>query len=564
MKGIRVINGGRKKRKISPGVYTGLYDTTGGYSTSGGTPTSGSSGSSSSTPSTPVNPDEPVIEYITATPQYTVVGDYVQMSVIGSDGSDLSGDSSYELPVSHVLTAYQNAIVSISSEGLVEGLAEGFSNVFITYQNLSTETQVTVYDFNRRICWYNEYYDFDIIGIGNLTDGVTTDADSYADDVSNKLTKYGFKELVTLYNDDLNQKKPVNITHRIGPIIPETTEGQFNCTWTMYSDVINDSGLYMKNLTTDTVYKMAELYPAYADYYEKSYTICNFAYDMSGSAVVSIETAVDEITTIRVFEGATTWEGYSPLVICNITYVNVEYLPSYQFDSIVLYLKDTDLTTVGWNYDTVTNPVDQLSDNQDLRRSNTIYLRFQRNNFDTEYIAVTTDFDIAYIENAWFNGNPNDSNLDNVVGIEFKLYISVRGRDRSRKTFESAVYFYTESKYVPEISESIDCSVAITGNSVETIGDHIYLDDSVIGNVGTTGVLMDMVLSENIGIEPLNAAVNISGSLFNIVIPTDVGLETSIVSSAITGVCADTIIASEIYTDDISPSVSISGSIETE
>ena len=396
--------------------------------------------------------------------------------------------------------------------------------------------------YNRNIVFSFTDYEFAPVGIGNLTNEVASDSEAYAEDHENLFAQYGFKELVSFWDDDLESKRPTNVSYTKGPSVLLASEGDFSYDWAFYSPMTASGSIIARRLDNDAEYSMAIAFPAAASVFTGPHGIMTAAFDMGGSPVVGYEQDVDTIMVWRVIEGSYTFDGYSPLLVCNQYYVPEANPDNVLFDTICLYLKDTTGYSGEWNYDELTSIIDQLE--YDTRAGTTIYARFQRNNFEIEYTLCTSDFDIAYIENAWFDGDPDTYNPATDFGKEYVLYISVRDTNKVRHTLKSANYFYTNAY-------PMDCGVDETSITAEVESGELFetiafAPDQTEG-VGITAAISDGVLLN------MEAKYDGTGS------PEQIGITAAIAS----GVLFDLTVSATMQTDAASLTAAISSGSNT-
>lgn len=418
--------------------------------------------------------------------------------------------------------------------------------------------------FNRLIVFNIDTYDFAPVGIGDLASPVDTDSEVYAEDHANRLAQYGFKELTTVYLDSLETKRPTNISYCKGPNELLVSVGSFDYDWAFYSPMTTDVSIIARRLDTEDEFSLAIVFPASSEYFVGPHGIMSGCFDMGGSPVIAYELDVDSILIWRATEGATNFSGYSPLVVCNQYFVPELNPDNILFDTICLYLKDATSYAGDWNYDELTGLQYQIE--HDDRASRTVYARFQHNNFDTEFTLCTTDFDIAYIENAWFDGDPDTYNPATDFGKEYVLHVSVRDTDKVRHTLKSANYFYTNS-YPVNATDSTSMTAELTGGDLfETVA----FAPMQVESVGMTaalesGVLLNMEAkyeaTEGIGI---TAALS-SGVLFDALVSAPTQTESTSLTAAISsGSNATVLIEDSQHTETTSMTAEIaSGLLET-
>jgi hypothetical protein len=279
--------------------------------------------------------------------------------------------------------------------------------------------------------------------------------------------------------------------------------------------------------------------------------------------VLAVESGVSSVTTLRQQEGFNTWEGYSPFVFSIYGYVPVANPENIQYDAVVLYLKDLDGTTTGWNYTTVSSIRQQMTNAEDKRYSRTIYSRFQRDNFGTEYTICTTDFDIAYIENVWFDGNPNEYVIPDDIGRAYRKYVSVRDTSGQRHTFTSAIYYQSFVYPITIPADSLIPSVSIDSGNVASVTNSADAREEVLTpTVMLGGSLFETVvpLSEE---ETLVPALTLQGSLYDIVISTSSDPETLAPAVTLEGAMVDAIVSDDLYGDILTLTLTLTGSLET-
>lgn len=422
--------------------------------------------------------------------------------------------------------------------------------------------------YNRSIIFNFADYTFAPVGIGDLTNPVDTDSEIYAEDHANLFAQYGFKELTTVYDDDLEAKRPTNVSYTLGPSTLFVSEGDFSYEWAFYSPMTTAGSIIAHRLDNATEYALSTAFPASASVFTGPHGIMTGAFDMGGSPVIGYEQDVGTILVWRAIEGTYTFSGYSPLLVCNQYFVPESNPDNVLFDTICLYLKDTTSYAGEWNYNELTTIVNQLE--YDTRASRTVYARFQRNNFEIEYTLCTTEFDIAYIENAWFDGDPDTYNPATDFGKEYVLYVSVRDTDKVRHTLKAANYYYTNAYPVNVGTDTTSMTAELTsGDLFETVA----FAPAQTEGVGMTaaiesGVLLNMEAKydgsgspEQIG---MTAAIN-SGALLQVTVLDAIHIETASLTAAISsGEVYEKVIADSMHTETASITAAISsGTLET-
>jgi len=507
--------------KVTPGIYTGVYESGIILESVEGRKRSLQKKKQETQQNSLEN-----IQFIQCQDVVMLLNTYHEIHVFTSTGVDITSQCKFYVSDLDVIEMVSNHILY--------SISENKTTLKCVYKMFETDISVTILDFNRDITWNFVNYNYLPVDIGNLTNEESTDSYLYASNHGQEFSEYGFKELIYISDDDNLNKKPVNVSYSIGPINPDISENYFNTEWCIYSDVSKKTGTYLINLNTNETRNLATMYPLYSDFFNKSHGIISSVFDMSGSLVIATESNINEITSLRQNEGFNNWEGYSPLAVCNISYVPQSNPFNLAFDTVILYLKDIDNTTIGWNYDSIRNFKHQLLDSEDKRKSRTIYARFQRNNFDTEYILCTTDFDISYIENAWFNGNPNEATPPDDIGREYKLYISVRDSNRNRHTLTSSTYYTFEYSYVSKDKTQLSASL-VDGD----IFDVIITTDSETDTVDMSTNIANAILFDTINRvstvpDTISGITNIANAeLFNTVYPVTTTADTTLMTTAI-------------------------------
>lgn len=415
--------------------------------------------------------------------------------------------------------------------------------------------------FNRLIIYSMGTYTFADVGIGALTAGAATDSATYAEDHANLLAQYGMKEMVTICSDDSTEKRPTNVAYSAGPTTLSSFDG-FDDTWAFYSPATEAGGFYARNITQGVTYNLSTEYPASASTFAGMKGILSGCFDMSGTPVLSWESAVDTISVWRSIEGLGTWEGYSPLAFCNEAFIPVSNPDNLLTDTIILYLEDLNGYTSEWNYSSVYTAVDQIE--YDTRYSRTVKARFQRNNFDTAYTLFTTDFDIAYIENAWFDGDPDDFVIPDDIGREYCLYVSVRDTNKVRHTVKSAPFYFSNVYPVTLDAENAGMTAVIeSGALFETlVEDSFHAETSAMSAAISSGVLLNMEAkydgSESPELMGITSTIS-SGVLFDQTIVATQQTETSALSSAInSGVLFEASVVDSMKTETAALTAAIS------
>ena len=422
--------------------------------------------------------------------------------------------------------------------------------------------------YNRLIIYDFSTYTFAEVGIGTLTNEEATDSATYAEDHANLLSQYGFKELVKIYDDDLETKRPTNCAYTKGPADLYASQGNFDFQWAIYSPMVGDSGVIAYNMTEEWAYWLKGVFPEYEDLFSGHYGIMSAAFDMSGSPVLAVEYAVDTIASWRAIEGIYYWTGYSPLVVCNQEYIAQGNPDNLLLDTIILYLEDLNGYYSEWNYTSVTSARDQIE--FDTRISRTIKARFQRNNFGTAYTLITTDFDISYIENAWYQYDPDTYNPAEDWGKEYCLYISVRDTNKNRHTLKSANYFYDPYYPVEADPEEVAMTAEIeSGELFETVAfapeqvEQVAMTASLV-----SGELLNMEAKYDCTGSPEQVAMTasiVSGVLLTTTVLSDMQTDTaSMTANIFSGACSEIVIDGGTTTESVSMTASIvSGTLET-
>lgn len=453
----------------------------------------------------------------------------------------------------------------------VLGGLDGTENLQAIFEIIKPGHTVLIWEgliYNRSIIYNFDLYTFSEPTIGTLSSPIATDSSLYADDHANLITAYGLKEFTTQYADSGEYKRAVNVAYTWGPADFSGAIVGFDYLWAIYSTV--SGGLYAKRLDTGTAIDLKVQYPTLGSLVDSiGFTsILTATFDMSGSLLVAFECPPDETgTSVKIWSpdaGAYQFYGYSPLLICNESYVPGSNPDSLLFDSILLYM-DENGDNSGWNYNEVERAADQWE--FDERYSRTVKARFQRNDFEDIYTLFTTDYDIAYIESAWFDGDPDDFITPDDIGREYCLYVSVRGVDKARRTYKSAPY-YLYNFHDVSISDTSSISAGITsGELFETLvlngmqEDDVAIAASISGSIESTESKWDGAGTP----DTASISASVSGALSDAIVTDGTQTETSSITAGIdSGKIETGIGGSSSNTETSSMSASIaSGIIET-
>jgi len=371
-----------------------------------------------------------------------------------------------------------------------------------------------------KFAWLPSDYTTPIPAFGSLSDETPLNSDDYAENPAQELSKYRVKELLDIYADSQAVRRRRNMVYTPGPMaLEDTGTDQFSFKWSLWSPPNPSGGVKFARDPYTTVMDYATTYPAYSGVIAGYKAILTGTFDLSATPVLAWESAINQISILRVVEGLQTFEGYSPILFCNAAYVDDQ---ANQTDAVVFYLKDVNGYAGVWNYNTLYNPNGQFPD---LRRGTAIYFRVQRDNFLVEYTMCDLGFEVQYLDNVTFSGLP----FDPQEGDTFKQALSMVDGLCNRFTAFSGQYF------VPPPPDP-----HIPANSGDTMS----------ATVSISGILFDVTMSAN-ALDTMSVTQVMSGELFNASVVTS-ETESASIGTQLTGVLFDTII-----TDSASDSASI-------
>lgn len=405
-----------------------------------------------------------------------------------------------------------------------------------------------------RFAWQPADYVSPIDAFGVLTDETALNSDDYASDPMNEIAQYRIKELLQIYNDSQANRRRRNMSYTAGPMAFEDTgPEQFDFPWSIWSPPNVAGGVKMAKDPYSTVFDYATEYPAYAGIINGYKAILSATFDLSATPVLAWESAANQISVLRVVEGLTTFEGYSPIMFCNSAYVSN---PEVQTDAVVFYLKDINGYSGIWNYNTLFNPADQFPD---TRRGTAIYFRVQRDNFGIEYKMCDLGFQVQYLDNVTFSGNPNNP----LEGDTFKQALSMVDGLCNRYTALSGQYFVPQppDPHVPaSASDSTSVTIDVSGVLFDIVMEESAMDAfSVTSEI--SGALVDAVILRSTS-DSASVGSEISGVLFDTVVARSAD-DSASVASDISGATESVITPAPNQTDSSEISCEISGGLET-
>jgi hypothetical protein len=265
------------------------------------------------------------------------------------------------------------------------------------------------------------------------------------------------------------------------------------------------------------------------------------------------ESAINQISVLRVVEGLQTFEGYSPILFCNAAYVDDQ---ANQTDAVVFYLKDINGYSGVWNYNTLYNPNGQFPD---LRRGTSIYFRVQRDNFLVEYKMCDLPFEVQYLDNVTFSGLP----FDPQEGDTFKQALSMVDGLCNRFTAISGQYFVLPppDPHIPaSASDSMSATISISGLLFDTV-----MSESAVDYVALTpsvsGELFDATVFESTS-DQISAEPSVTGILLKVVIPESTS-DALGQTPEISGTLLTTVVGAPNQTDILPQQVEIFGELVT-
>lgn len=405
-----------------------------------------------------------------------------------------------------------------------------------------------------KFAWLPSDYTTPIPAFGSLSDETPLNSDDYAENPAQELSKYRVKELLDIYADSQAVRRRRNMAYTIGPnALEDTGTDQFSFQWSLWSPPDVSGGVKFAKAPYSSIMDYATTYPAYAGVIAGYKGILTATFDMSATPVLAWESAINQISILRVVEGLQTFEGYSPILFCNAAYVDN---PETQTDAVVFYLKDINGYAGVWNYNTLYNPNDQFPD---LRRGTAIYFRVQRDNFLVEYKMCDLGFEVQYLDNVTFSGNPFDAQ----EGDTFKQALSLVDGLCNRFTALSGQYYFPPppDPHIPaSASDSVSVTLAASGLLFNTVVSS-STSDSIALALTASGALMDVVVSQT-ATETATLTLTPSGVLFNAVAATSAS---DSVSLAVTpsGANVQAIGGSTTQTDSVAIGLTPSGSLET-
>lgn len=381
-----------------------------------------------------------------------------------------------------------------------------------------------------KFAWQPDDYTDPIPDFGGLSDETPLNSDVYADNPAQELSKYRVKELLDIYADSQLSRRRRNMAYTIGPnALEETGPSQFAYRWSLWSPPNPAGGVKFARDPYTAVMDYATTYPAYAGIISGYKGILTATFDLSATPVLAWESAANQISVLRVVEGLTMFEGYSPILFCNAAYVDDQ---ANQTDAVVFYLKDVNGYAGVWNYNTLFNPADQFPDS---RRGTAIYFRVQRDNFLVEYKMCDLPFEVQYLDNVTFSGNP----FDPQEGDTFKQALAMVDGLCNRFTAISGQYFVP-----PPPDPHIPASAS----------------DSMSATIDISGLLIDVVISES-AVDYVALTPSVSGELFDVTVSKSTSDQIS-AEPSVTGILLEVVI-SESTSDTLGQTPEISGTLLT-
>lgn len=405
-----------------------------------------------------------------------------------------------------------------------------------------------------KFAWLPTDYTTPIPDYGTLSNQAGLNSDDYADNPAQELSKYRVKELLELYEDSLPVRRRRNMVYTMGPTaLEDTGTDQFSFKWSLWSPPNPSGGVKFAKDPYTSVMDYATTYPAYAGIISGYKGIMSATFDLSATPVLAWESAANQISVLRVVEGLTTFEGYSPILFCNAAYVDD---PENQTDAVVFYLKDINGYSGIWNYNTLFNPAYQFPDS---RRGTAIYFRVQRDNFGVEYKMCDTGFEVQYLDNVTFSGNPYAAQ----EGDTFKQALSLVDGLCNRFTALSGQYFFPPppDPHIPaNASDSTTITLSASGLLFNVVASS-SASDSIAVSLTASGVLMDVVVNQT-ATETSTLTLTPSGALLNVVELASVSDSTTLTATP-SGALVQAIGGSTTQTDSAAIGLTPSGSLET-
>lgn len=405
-----------------------------------------------------------------------------------------------------------------------------------------------------KFAWLPTDYTTPIQDYGTLANPVGLNSDDYADNPAQELSKYRVKELLELYEDSLPVRRRRNMAYTVGPAaLEDTGDDQFSFKWSFWSPSNPSGGVKFAKDPYTAVMDYATAYPAYAGIISGYKGILTATFDLSATPVLAWESAANQISVLRVVEGLTTFEGYSPILFCNAAYVDD---PANQTDAVIFYLKDINGYSGIWNYNTLFNPNEQFPD---TRRGTAIYFRVQRDNFLVEYKMCDLPFEVQYLDNVTFSGNP----FVPQEGDTFRQTLAMVDGLCNRFTAISGQYFFPPppDPHIPtNASDSTTITLSASGLLFNTVVSS-SVSDSVALSLTASGELLDIVINQNV-VEPVALTLTPTGVLFDVVESASASDSTAL-SITPSGACVNAIAATTVQSDSVTLSLTPSGALET-
>ena len=405
-----------------------------------------------------------------------------------------------------------------------------------------------------KFAWLPADYTTPIQDYGTLSNPDALNSDVYADNPAQELSKYRVKELLELYEDSLPVRRRRNMAYTMGPTaLEDTGSDQFSFKWSMWSPPNPAGGVKFAKDPYTAVMDYATTYPAYAGVIAGYKAILAGTFDLSATPVLAWESAINQISVLRVVEGLQTFEGYSPILFCNAAYVDDQ---ANQTDAVVFYLKDVNGYAGVWNYNTLYNPNGQFPD---LRRGASIYFRVQRDNFLVEYKMCDLPFEVQYLDNVTFSGNP----FDPQEGATFKQALAMVDGLCNRFTAISGQYFVPPppDPHIPAgASDSMSPTIDISGLLFDVVISELAVDYVAL-TPSVSGELFDVTVSESTS-DQISAEPSVTGILLEVVIPESTS-DALGQTPEISGTLLTPVVVVPNQTDTLSQQVEIFGELVT-
>lgn len=334
--------------------------------------------------------------------------------------------------------------------------------------------------------------------ISGLSNPQTTDWASYAGDVSNSLIAYNLKSYTRVWDGRPTNvaTKARNLNVSFGPTdLSDTAGGAFNYLWLSYTNG-NNSGTVFQRLNNPAItINPATVFPAFASFFNSFRDRFSGHFDASGSPVVAVETAINQITVFKASLGTFAFTGYSPIILNSTEFLRNEL---FTFgDNVVFYTKDTT----------------GQSTNKFARRGTTIYCRIERDNYATEYTACS-GLTVKFLELAWYVGN--------------RSYLIYRDGNCASHTLQSATYQDVNQESISGTAtpQSVGYQTVIIGAAVADTNliSSVALNSLSYVSVVVTRSVADVNLIASVALQSLayvNTVVSRSVSDTNLIASTE-------------------------------------------